>query len=129
MEHIWHPVYPDETLTPEARAAARFRLGWSGPDERIYGYCGQIRPYKGVDDLIAAFVGLDDPAARLLVAGRPRDAGIAAALESLAGGDPRICLKLEDLSPEAFRACLGACDVVFIAPFRITCTRAQSCMR
>jgi beta-1,4-mannosyltransferase len=116
MEHVWHPAYPGEALAPAARAAARAGLGW-GEEVRVYGYCGQIRPYKGVEDLIAAFRRLADPRARLLVAGRPKDPGIAAALRSLAGGDPRIRLELADLPPEAFRACLGACDVV-VAPFR-----------
>jgi glycosyltransferase involved in cell wall biosynthesis len=116
LEHVWHPLYPGEALTPAARAAARAGLGWSAAG-RVYGYCGQIRPYKGAEDLIAAFAGLADPRARLLVAGRPRDPETAAALEGLAGGDPRIRLRLEDLAPEDFRACLGACDLV-VAPFR-----------
>jgi glycosyltransferase involved in cell wall biosynthesis len=116
IEHVWHPLYPGEAVAAPARAAARAGLGWTG-DERVFGYCGQIRPYKGVEDLIAAFAGLADPAARLLIAGRPRDAGVAADLRRLAGGDPRIRLRLEDLTPEDFRACLGACDLV-VAPFR-----------
>lgn len=116
FEHVWHPYYPGEAVTPEVRAATRASLGW-GPETRVFGYCGQLRPYKGVEDLIAAFRGLGDPEARLLVAGLPRDAGIAADLEARAAGDPRIRLRLENLSPEAFRACLGACDLV-AAPFR-----------
>ena len=95
FEHIWHPAYPGEAVTPEVRAAARAGFGWRGA-ERVYGYCGQLRPYKGVEDLIAAFAGLADPDARLLIAGRPRDPGIAATLESLAGGDPRIRLEARD---------------------------------
>ena len=116
LEHVWHPAYPGEALAPEARAAARAGLGWADAG-RVYGYCGQLRPYKGVEDLLRAFAGLPDAGARLLVAGRPRDAGFAAALGGLAGEDPRIRLVLEDLSPERFRACLGACDIV-VAPFR-----------
>ena len=116
VEHIWHPAYPGEALPPEARAAARAGLGWS-EEERVYGYCGQLRPYKGVEDLIRAFRDLPDARARLLVAGRPRDAAFAAALGVLAGEDARIRLLPEDLAPEQFRACLGACDIV-AAPFR-----------
>jgi glycosyltransferase involved in cell wall biosynthesis len=116
VEHVWHPAYPGEALSPGARAAARAGLGWDGA-ERVYGYCGQLRPYKGVEDLLGAFRELADPAARLLVAGRPRDAAFAGALHGLAGGDARIRLILEDLTPERFRACLGACDIV-AAPFR-----------
>jgi glycosyltransferase involved in cell wall biosynthesis len=116
MGYIWHPSYPGEVLSPQARAAARAALGWTDA-ERVYGYCGQLRPYKGVEDLLAAFTGLTDPDARLLIAGRPRDAAIAETLQRRAGGDTRIHLKLEDLSAEAFRTCLGACDHV-VAPFR-----------
>lgn len=116
MEHVWHPAYPGEALDPAARAAARAALGWDA-GIRAYGYCGQLRPYKGVEDLIAAFRALPDPAARLLVAGMPKDGAIAATLQGLAGDDARITLQLRDLSPEAFRAALGACDLI-VAPFR-----------
>ena len=114
--HIWHPAYPGEALDAAGRAAARAALGW-GEEVRAFGYCGQLRPYKGVEDLIAAFRALPDPGARLLVAGMPRDGGIAATLTGLAGDDPRITLQLGNLSPTAFRAALGACDLV-VAPFR-----------
>ena len=95
VEHIWHPAYPGEALPPEARATARAGLGWS-EEERVYGYCGQLRPYKGVEDLIRAFRDLPDAGARLLVAGRPRDAAFAAALGVLAGEDARIRLLPEE---------------------------------
>ena len=116
IEHIWHPAYPGETLPPAARAAARAGFGWNG-SERVYGYCGQLRPYKGVEELIRAFRDLPDVGVRLLVAGRPRDSAFAVTLRELAGEDARIRLVPEDLTPERFRACLGACDIV-AAPFR-----------
>ncbi len=116
MEHLWHPAYPGEALTPAARATARAGFGWIG-DERVYGYCGQIRPYKGVEDLITAFMGLADQNARLLIAGRPQNASLVEALRGLSRSDPRIHLALEDLTPEAFRSSLGTCDLV-VAPFR-----------
>ncbi len=87
MEHLWHPAYPDEALTPAARTTARAGFGWTG-DERVYGYCGQIRPYKGVEDLITAFMGLADQNARLLIAGRPQNAALAEALRSLSRERP-----------------------------------------
>jgi glycosyltransferase involved in cell wall biosynthesis len=116
LGHIWHPSYPGEALAPPAAAAARAGFGWSG-SERVFGYCGQLRPYKGVEELIRAFRSLADPDARLIVAGRPMDAGYARTLAGLADGDRRIRLLPEDLAPERFRACLGACDLV-VAPFR-----------
>jgi glycosyltransferase involved in cell wall biosynthesis len=116
LGHVWHPAYPGEALAPAAAAAARAGFGWTGA-ERVFGYCGQLRPYKGTEELIRAFRGLADPDARLLVAGRPMDAGYARTLAGLAGEDRRIRLLPEDLAPERFRACLGACDLV-VAPFR-----------
>lgn len=116
MEHIWHPAYPGETVSPETRAATRATFGWTGT-ERVFGYCGQLRPYKGVEDLISAFARLDDPDARLLIAGRPRDGDTADDLRRRAAGDARIHMRPEDLTPGDFRACLGACDLV-VAPFR-----------
>lgn len=116
LGHVWHPAYPGEALAPAAAAAARAGFGWTGA-ERVFGYCGQLRPYKGTEELIRAFRGLADPDARLIVAGRPMDAGYARTLAGLAGEDRRIRLLPEDLAPERFRACLGACDLV-VAPFR-----------
>jgi glycosyltransferase involved in cell wall biosynthesis len=59
---------------------------------------GIIRPYKGVEELIAAFAALDDPTASLVVGGRPADAATAERLTSLGQGDPRVRLILRFLS-------------------------------
>lgn len=58
-------VYPD-TVT---RAAARKRLGIR-KDDRVILFFGKIRPYKGVDDLVAAFSALSLPHTRLVIAGQ-----------------------------------------------------------
>jgi glycosyltransferase involved in cell wall biosynthesis len=116
MAHVWHPLYPGEELSPAERATARAALGWQDA-ATVFGYCGQLRPYKGIEDLIAAFRALPDPAARLVIAGRPRDAATAEALRVLAGDDARIHLRARDLTAEEFRLSLGACDIV-VAPFR-----------
>ncbi|MFN4058675.1 MAG: glycosyltransferase [Roseinatronobacter sp.] len=62
-------AYPD-ILT---RTAARVELGL-GTDEDVILFTGLIRPYKGVEDLIAAFRKqlADRPRARLILAGEPR---------------------------------------------------------
>jgi beta-1,4-mannosyltransferase len=115
--YFWHPFYPGEGIPPDLRAAERAALGWSDAGT-IYALCGQIRPGKGVEDLIAAFRRLPDPTARLLVAGLPLyEHGLSDALTRLAAGDPRIRLRLQDLTEDEFRASLGVCDIV-VAPFR-----------
>ena len=126
-EHVWHPAYPGEALAPEARAAARAGLGWAEA-ERVYGYCGQLRPYKGVEDLIRAFAGLPDAGARLLVAGRPRDAG-------LRRGPRRASPTRTPESAWCWRTCRRSGSAPASGPATswwrrsgAICTRARSCM-
>lgn len=60
-------AYPDIVT----RAAARAELGLEADDEVIL-FLGQIRPYKGVDELVAAFRAIlaDRPRAVLVLAGQ-----------------------------------------------------------
>lgn len=113
---LWHPFYPDAAPDRAGRLAARQARGWS-PGELVLGYCGQIRPYKGVEDLAAAFLGTTRTDLRLVLAGTPSAPGLAERLRQMAAGDARIRLELADLPDEAFGAVLGACDVV-VAPLR-----------
>ncbi len=54
------------------RSSARQRFGFSDRDV-VFLFVGQIRPYKGIDELFSAFVEIqkDFPNAHLLVAGNP----------------------------------------------------------
>ncbi|MEM6593451.1 MAG: hypothetical protein AAF672_01590 [Pseudomonadota bacterium] len=118
---LWHPAYPDAALDQATRHAARADLG-IGEGDTLLGYCGQIRPYKGVSELLAQFIKTQDPSLKLLVAGRPQEnrPGAAAFLTDLrakAASDPRITLRLGDLSADAFRTAQGVCDRI-VAPFR-----------
>jgi beta-1,4-mannosyltransferase len=113
---VRHPAYPDAALGPDARAALRRARGWSEA-ERVLGCCGQIRDYKGLDQLAAAFLETDDPRLRLLIAGRPHRADALVTRLQAAASDPRVTLELGDLSDTAFREALACCDVV-VAPFR-----------
>lgn len=113
---LWHPAYPDADLPPDARVAARAALGWTEA-QHVLGYCGQIRPYKGVEELLVTFRKTTRPDLRLLLAGRPGTVGFADWLRRVAADDSRIVLRLEDLSPAAFRAALVSCNTV-VAPLR-----------
>ncbi len=75
------------------REEARQRLGLS-PQHKVFLFLGQIRPYKGVEELIAAFRQLEGEDYILLVAGNPQDADYAARVEAAARGDSRIRLRL-----------------------------------
>lgn len=104
-------VYPD-TLD---RAAARVRLDLA-PDARVILFLGRIRGYKGTDELVAAFRALDDPAARLLIAGLPSQ-GAGRRLRAAAAADPRIRLHLAFVPDDEVQVWMRAADAV-VLPFR-----------
>ena len=116
MNWFWHPAYPNATLTFSEVQVARWNRGWTS-DETVIGYCGQIRAYKGVEELIEAFRATDAPSLRLLIAGLVQSEFLASRLQDLAHGDRRIRLELGNLSAEGFREGLNCCDVI-AAPFR-----------
>ncbi len=73
-------VYPDTV----SRAQARDRLGLDAQDDVIL-FFGQVRPYKGVAELVRAFriVLPERPRARLVIAGARRHDPLAAATPAL----------------------------------------------
>lgn len=118
---LWHPAYEGALLSAAERHQARADLG-VGPGDRLLGYCGQIRPYKGVLELLEAFLQTTDPTVRLVLAGRPQTnrPGAQAFLDRLQGKaaqDARVSLRLGDLDHTTFRATQGACDTI-AAPFK-----------
>jgi beta-1,4-mannosyltransferase len=105
----WYPDTMD-------RAAARERLGL-GSTDRVFLFIGQVRRYKGVEELLEAFRGLDAPSARLIVAGMPKTSRTQAAIEQQAAGDPRVVLALENIPDVRMQVYLRAADAV-VLPYR-----------
>ena len=104
-------AYPDEVTREEARA--RLDL----PDEaKVISFVGWVRSYKGVWELYEAFAALDEPDARLVIAGQAVDGAYAARLAAAAKGDERIHLSLGFVPDEDLQLYLRAADVV-AAPF------------
>jgi beta-1,4-mannosyltransferase len=88
QELIPHPDYQ--------RAFDRFE-----PADRVLGlitFVGIIRPYKGVDSLLHAFVGLDRPDLQLRLMGAPLDADISERVKQASRDDSRISHRLERTS-------------------------------
>lgn len=108
-----HPAY---RLSPTASAGGMRRKLGLPEDAKVIGYVGNLRPYKGLDQLIEVFSQLPGRELRLLLAGSaaPHDRD---ALVALAAGDVRIRIEARRLEAEEFDACLLACDLV-AAPFR-----------
>jgi glycosyltransferase involved in cell wall biosynthesis len=103
--------YRDSMSREEARADLGLPL--DGP---VFVFVGAIRQYKGVDELIAAFQGLPDPSARLVVAGKPRG-DAATRVPQAASSDPRIQVIAERIPRSRMGVVLRAADAV-VLPFR-----------
>ena len=104
-------AYPDKVTREEARA--RLDL----PHEaKVISFVGWVRSYKGVWELYEAFTALDEPNARLVIAGQAVDGAYAARLTAAAKGDERIHLSLGFVPDEDLQLYLRAADVV-AAPF------------
>ena len=105
-------VYPQEVSRSDARA----RLGVP-EDHFVYLCLGQMRPYKGLDELIAAFLQRRMPDATLLLAGHIPDPAYARQLKRLAGDHPNIRLFPGFVLPEEIQFYCNAADLC-VLPYR-----------
>lgn len=105
-------AYPSEMSREEARRSFGF-----GSAEKVYLMFGRLRRYKGSDELLEAFQKLDDPNARLLLAGRPYTPEVRAELEAMAARDPRVIARLEFIPDAEIQRYMRAADVA-VLPFR-----------
>jgi glycosyltransferase involved in cell wall biosynthesis len=113
---IPHGHYVGVYAADFTQVEARRTLGL--PDSgQFIALVGQLRPYKGADRLIDVFRQLNDPYARLLIAGSPLDDRLADDLRHRAAGDDRITLMLRRLTDTEITAAIRASDAV-VVPFR-----------
>jgi beta-1,4-mannosyltransferase len=109
-------VLPASVTREEARADAGI-----GASDFVYGFIGNLLPYKGLEDLIAAFLEIDSSDSWLYLAGGCRS-DYEATLRAVSGGHPRIILRTFDYAPGvAFVKVLQASDVI-VLPFRASTT-------
>jgi glycosyltransferase involved in cell wall biosynthesis len=105
-------AYPDTI----SRAEARQRLALPA-EGRVVVFVGWVRPYKGVRELVEAFAGVDEPTARLVIAGTPLPEGFGTQLDALAARDERVTTRLSFVPDEELQVYLRAADVVAL-PYR-----------
>lgn len=96
-----------------SREEAREKLKIA-PQQKVLLYFGQVKPYKGVDHLLAAFGQLHDPDAVLLIAGSCRDADLSNTIHQAAEVDPRILSRLEFIPDDDIQLYMNACDWVVL---------------
>jgi len=110
---IPHGHYREAYPRAERRSDARAKLDLQ--DRFTFLFFGNIRPYKNVPGLIAAFRALPHDAVQLLIVGQPQKMDIDALQQSVAD-DPRIRLRLEFVTDRDVPLYMGAADVV-VLPF------------
>lgn len=103
--------YPDTVTQEEARRDLDLPR-----EETIYLFFGNVRPYKGVVDLVDRFRA-GDIAGRLVVAGNPADEETARRVRESASDDPSVRLHLGFVEGDEIQRYMRAADVV-VLPFR-----------
>ena len=78
---------------------------------------GLIRPYKGVEGLVAAFRSTQDATLSLHVVGKPSDEAIAAAVRDAAGDDRRVTVRLGHAADPDLAREVGEAELV-VLPYR-----------
>ena len=116
-------IFPDEVERPQARS----RLG-IGDDRFVYVFFGNMRGYKGLEELIAAFRQIARPRdlLMLMMKTNARAPGLLERLTAAAGGDPSIRIETSAFfAEEDFQYYLNAADVA-VLPFREVMTSGSA---
>ncbi|MFD1600082.1 glycosyltransferase family 4 protein [Halobellus rarus] len=108
--------YIDAYENDVSRATARSDLGIDDASF-VFLFFGQVRPYKGVPELVEAFSSLDFSDAELWIVGSPYTDDIEARITTLAAADPRIETRLSYVPDDRIQYYLNAADVLTL-PYR-----------
>lgn len=104
--------YKNTIKSSDARDKLKLR-----EEDIVFLYFGQIRPYKGVTELIDAFKKLDSKNARLLIVGKPSNNETVVDINSSCNDDSRIKTILDFVPDEDVQIYMNAADVV-ILPYK-----------
>lgn len=104
--------YPDTTDRYEAREVLNIT-----EDQTVWLYFGNLRPYKGVEDLIEAFQTLKPAKTKLVIAGNPYQKEYASSLQQMASQSPDIQLEMRLIPDKELQYFFHAAHVV-VLPFR-----------
>ena len=102
-------VYPEG----RPRSEVRSELGLA-QDSFTFLCFGELRPYKDIDVLLAAFSSMSVPGARLLVAGNVKIPSVGSAVRAASAKDPRILTSFGFVPEERVAELFHACDVAVL---------------
>ncbi len=105
-------AYPDNCTRDEARERLDLPSG-----SFVYLFLGQIRRYKGIEDLVDAFGRLGDAQSHLVIAGNVHDPEYGAGLVRLTQGQTRIHTRFEYVADDQLQYFMNASDVL-VLPYR-----------
>lgn len=104
-------AYPNQVSREEARQELGLR-----PDTFVYLFLGQVRPYKGLEELLPAFARVPGDDRVLVIAGQP-SRGYERVVAALSGQDPRVRFLPGFVPPEKVQYYLNAADI-YVLPYR-----------
>lgn len=108
--------YPNTVTAEEARR----RLGLP-PQGTVVLLLGLIRPYKGVDELVRAFIAADPADTTLVLAGQPMNGVDPGELGEMAQLHPRVRVFAHFIPDDEIQVFMNAADIVAI-PYRKSLT-------
>lgn len=111
-----HGSYEDFYGPTKDRAQARAELGLP-PDARVLVFLGNIRPYKGVNELVERFRRIHGDRLRLVIAGRAWDEDVNRQVRDRIGDDARIVYRPGFVPVEQVSTYMSACDAA-VFPYR-----------
>lgn len=111
-----HGSYEDFYGPVVDRAMARRALGLP-EDARVLVFLGNIRPYKGVNEMVERFRAIRGDRLRLVIAGRAWDEEVNRQVRERIGDDARIVYEPGFVAVEKVAVYMSACDAA-VFPYR-----------
>lgn len=110
----FHYYYQNKTTKSEARQQLQLT-----DSQFVYLFFGEIKPYKGLHDLIPVFKNFAQPTDRLIIAGKSYDADYFEALQKLADNSETIIWQHRFIEDNEVQTFFNAADVVVLPFVRI----------
>jgi beta-1,4-mannosyltransferase len=110
----YHLYYENKTVKRESRK----RLNLNDNDF-VYLFFGELKPYKGIDNLLKAYAEMAQPIDRLIIAGKSYDAAYFASIKQQAGTIPSVRMHHRFIEDEEVQVFFNAADVVVLPFVRI----------
>jgi len=110
----YHLYYENKITKKESRK--RLNLN---EDDFVYLFFGELKPYKGVDNLLKAYAEMAQPNDRLIIAGKSYDAAYFASIKQRADTIPSVSMYHRFIEDDEVQVFFNAADVVVLPFVRI----------